>query len=320
MGGFACSSWYFLRFTSPYHDEGPFEPRSMQYWMPVDLYVGGAEHAVLHLLYARFWTMALADEGLLNFREPFTKLVNQGQLLAPDGQRMSKSRGNVITPDQVVNLYGADALRIYEMFMAPFDQDIIWNTDGINGAFRFLKRVWRLYRDSYTASSGSPGSDPDLEKKLHKTIKLVTQRIEGFKFNTMISALMEFVNVMYANFLSGDWDNQSYHSCLETFLILLAPSAPYISDYLWKQTRHAGSVHEQAWPEWNENLIVDQFVKIAVQINGKFRDLIEVPIDESEQLVFEAALDRERIKQHLSGETVLKKHYVPGRVINLVTK
>ena len=319
MGGFACSAWYFLRFTSPHHDEGPFESKSMQYWMPVDLYVGGAEHAVLHLLYARFWTMALADEGLLNFREPFTKLMNQGQLLAPDGQRMSKSSGNVITPDQIVNLYGADALRIYEMFMAPFDQDISWNTDGINGAFRFLKRVWRLYRDTYSASAGSTGYDPELEKKLHKTIKLVTERIEAFKFNTMISALMEFVNELYAKYLGGHWVNHTYHSCLETFLVLLSPSAPYISDYLWKQTRHAGSVHEQAWPEWNENLIVDQFVEIAVQIDGKFRDLIEVPIDESEQFVFETAMDRERIKQHLSGETVLKKHYVPGRVINLVT-
>ncbi len=164
MGGFACSSWYFLRFASPDYHQGPFDPQAVQYWLPVDLYVGGAEHAVLHLLYARFWTRVLADAGLVNFREPFTKLLNQGQLLAPDGNRMSKSRGNVITPDSMVEIHGADALRIYELFMAPFDQDIRWSTDGIHGASRFLNRIWNLYVETFTGSNQATGQDFQLER------------------------------------------------------------------------------------------------------------------------------------------------------------
>ncbi len=193
MGGFACSSWYFLRFTSPHFHDGPFDPVAMKYWMPVDLYVGGAEHAVLHLMYARFWTKVLADEGLLPFREPFAKLINQGQLHGADGQRMSKSRGNVITPDEMVAEYGADALRIYGMFMAPFEQNVDWNTNGITGARRFSEPGLE-FGFVLLGSLTNKGVDPDLEKELHRTIKAVTERIETFRFNTMISALMEFVN------------------------------------------------------------------------------------------------------------------------------
>jgi leucyl-tRNA synthetase len=180
MGGFACSAWYYLRFTSPHFDQGPFEPAAMRYWMPVDLYVGGAEHAVLHLLYARFWTHVLADAGLVPFREPFQKLLNQGQLMGPDGQRMSKSRGNVITPDSMVETYGADALRAHELFMAPFDQDVAWSVDGISGARRFLNRTWNLFSETYFEGEASSGMDADLERKLHQTIRRVSQRIEAF--------------------------------------------------------------------------------------------------------------------------------------------
>lgn len=319
MGGFACSSWYFLRFTSPHDDQGPFEPEAMRYWMPVDLYVGGAEHAVLHLLYARFWTHVMADAGLLPFREPFLTLRNQGQLLAPDGQRMSKSRGNVITPDSMVELYGADALRIYEMFMAPFDQDIQWSADGLIGARRFLNRVWNLYAEAYGRSAGTVETDPELVTSLHKTIGVVTERIAGFRFNTMISALMEFTNVLLERFQSGSWHTATFHQSLETLMVLLAPAVPHLAEELWQQTGHAGSVHQQPWPGWEAELAQDQFVQIAVQVDGKVREVIQIPRQASEAEVRELAFAQPKISQRLEGKLVKGVFYAPGRVLNIVT-
>jgi leucyl-tRNA synthetase len=228
MGGFACSSWYFLRFISPNADQAPFEPEAARYWMPVDLYVGGAEHAVLHLLYARFWTRFLAGEGLLSFREPFRKLLNQGQLLAPDGKRMSKSRGNVITPDSIVERFGADALRVYELFMAPFDQDVTWSGEGFGGARRFLNRIWMLYASGAFEESGkSQGRDRELESVLHKTIRDVGERIATFRLNTMVSALMEFCNELTDRYQAGNaWKSGTFHRSLVFQIILIAPPAP----------------------------------------------------------------------------------------------
>jgi leucyl-tRNA synthetase len=320
MGGFACSSWYFLRFASPRYDRGPFDPASMRYWMPVDLYVGGAEHAVLHLLYARFWTKVIADAGLVPFREPFSKLANQGQLLGADGYRMSKSRGNVNTPDSIVDAYSADALRVYEMFMAPFDQDIAWSTEGLNGAWRFLNRVWNLYGETYFQGADSSGEDPQLQRMLHKTIRKVGERIEAFRLNTMVSALMELVNFLGDRQRTNAWQTASFHLALDILLLLLAPSAPHMADELWHITGHAGSVHQQTWPVWDEALARDEIIQVPVQVNGKLRGVVEVSSEAGPEEVQQAALSQARIQQHLAGQKIDKLIFVSGKVLNIVTK
>jgi leucyl-tRNA synthetase len=319
MGGFACSSWYFLRFTSPHYSDGPFEPGAMRYWMPVDLYVGGAEHAVLHLLYARFWIKVMADAGLLSFREPFSKLVNQGQLLGPDGARMAKSRGNVITPDSVVEAYGADALRIYEMFIAPFEQDIAWTTEGIVGASRFLNRVWTLVGETYELSAGAEGDDPELLRVVHKTIRRVEERIESFRFNTMVSTLMEFVNFLVDRQRAGSWQTATFHQALETLMVLLAPSAPFAADELWYLTGHDVNVHLQAWPAWDEALVGDETIRIPVEVDGKLRDVLAAPPDIARDDLRAAALASPRVRQHLAGRRIKRVVYVPGKILNIVT-
>jgi leucyl-tRNA synthetase len=318
MGGFACSSWYFLRFASPHESSAPFNTSAVEYWLPVDLYVGGAEHAVLHLLYARFWTKFLADEGLIHFREPFLHLRNQGQLLAADGQRMSKSRGNVITPDSVVATYGADALRLYVMFIAPFDQDVSWNTDGINGARRFLNRVWTLFADTYFASADCSALDAGLERSLHRTIRAVTERIADFRLNTMISALMEFTNQLYDQYQAGNWQTVTYHQALDDMLLLLAPAAPYIAEELWLLTGKPGSVHLHFWPVWNEEKASEDMVELPVQVNGKFRLTIQVAREMSQEQVTARALEQPKLAELLSGCQIEQVFYVPGKIINIV--
>lgn len=320
MGGFACSSWYFLRFVSPGYQEGPFEPEAMRYWMPVDLYMGGAEHAVLHLLYARFWTMALADIGLLPFREPFSKLVNQGQLLAPDGQRMSKSRGNVITPDEITATYGADSLRVYELFMAPFDQDIRWNIEGIVGAYRFLERIWLMYRESYFDSEGSEEVDDELERWLHQTIQKVSQRIEDFRFNTVVSALMEFVNVLMDRYRTGHWHSSTYHQSLDILLVLLAPITPFIADEIWLLTGHSGSIHNQSWPAWDPELVWEPDLQLPVQVNGRLRAVINAPANASQESVEEIAFSDPGIIRNIEGKQIRKIYYVQGKILNIIAK
>ncbi len=318
MGGFACSSWYFLRFASPHYEDGPFEEEAMRYWLPVDLYVGGAEHAVLHLLYARFWTRVMADEGLVPFREPFPKLRNQGQMMGVDGSRMSKSRGNVITPDWVVNRYGADALRVYTLFMAPFEQDVSWSTDGINGASRFVTRLWNLYRETYHASAGSRERDPGLERELHQTIRQVSERIETFRMNTMVSALMQFTNTLQARLRDGRWRTATFHEALDKLMVLIAPTTPYLVEELWRRTGHQGSVHRQPWPAWDPELSREESAQIAVQINGKVRAVIEVPASAAQAEVEEIALAQEQVQNQLRGQTVSRTIYVPGKILNLV--
>jgi len=324
MGGFACSSWYFLRFTSPHYHEAPFEPQAMNYWMPVDLYVGGAEHAVLHLLYARFWTKAMADEGLLPFREPFSRLINQGQLHGIDGQRMSKSRGNVITPDEMVAEYGADALRIYGMFMAPFEQSVDWNTEGMNGARRFLNRVWSLVGDYYQQSTQVRGSDTSIDEELerarHRVIKDVTQRIETFRFNTMISALMEFTNLLYERVKTRKWRTDTFHASLETLLILLAPAAPYVTEELWIRTGHDFSIHQQEWPVYDKALTHVKIVEIPVQINGKMRGTIMAEPQTPEAEALQNVKESPEIQKYLKGRKVTRVIYVPGKILNVIAK
>jgi leucyl-tRNA synthetase len=320
MGGFACSSWYFLRFTSPHYDQGPYDPQEARYWMPVDLYVGGAEHAVLHLLYARFWTMVLADEGLISFREPFSRLISQGQMLAPDGQRMSKSRGNVVTPDSMVQAHGADALRLYEMFLAPFEQDVDWNPSGIAGTRRFLSRLWNLYADTYISSSGCQEVDEKLERQLHRAIRQISERIQNLRFNTMVSALMEFVGYLVDIQRGGKFYTKSYHAALDTLMILVAPAAPHIAEELWHRTGHTGSVHQQVWPVWDPELAKDELVQIPVQVNGKFRQLIEVPVDMEHEEVEKLALSHDKVQSILGAAGIAKVIYIPGKILNFVTR
>ena len=288
--------------------------------MPVDLYVGGAEHAVLHLLYARFWTMFLADEGLVPFREPFNRLRNQGQMMGTDGQRMSKSRRNVITPDEMVATYGADALRIYEMFMAPFEQDVSWSEEGINGARRFLNRVWRLYAKTYQASQSQQAEDPGLKQLTHQTILRVGERIETFRLNTMVSALMEFVNALAERQRNRRWQTAEYHQALEILMILLAPAAPHLADELWSLTGHTGSVHSQPWPAWNPELAWEGQVEIAIQVDSRVRAVVEVPPQAGQDEVLQIALAEPKVSQFLSGRKVAQIFFVPGRIMNLVTQ
>jgi leucyl-tRNA synthetase len=320
LGGFACSSWYFLRFTSPHEQHRPYDPQAVHRWMPVDLYVGGAEHAVLHLLYARFWTKALADEGLLSFREPFARLINQGQLHGPDGYRMSKSRGNVITPDEMVAEYGADALRLYVMFMAPFDYDVDWSNEGIRGTWRFLSRVWELYTSLDLSEIDPVQTDPDLLRALHRTIRDVTERVEDFRFNTMVSALMEFGNELFERRRNGLWQTGSFQAALETFLLLLAPGAPYIAEELWQRTGHPGSVHQQPWPAYNPRLAMEEVIEIPVQVDGRLRDKLQMTPQANREQVETAARDSSGVQAALQGRRVARIVYVPGKIVNIVTE
>jgi len=285
--------------------------------MPVDLYIGGAEHAVLHLLYARFWTKVLADEDLVPFREPFTRLINQGQLHGSDGRRMSKSRGNVVTPDEIVEEYGADALRIYVLFMAPFEQNVDWNTDGITGARRFLNRVWNLILTYWLPTCN--GVDPDLEKEMHRAIKTVTERIETFRFNIMVSALMSFVNLLYKQAKTNHWKTKTFQDCLEALLVLLAPAAPYIAEELWKATGHDCSVHQQSWPRFDENLVRAESLEIPVQVNGKTRGNIGIDDLTSESEAFSIALETSAIQKYIHGREITRVIYIAGKILNIVT-
>ncbi len=319
MGGFACSSWYFLRFTSPDYHAGPFDPKRMAAWMPVDLYVGGSEHAVLHLLYARFWTKFLADEGLVPFREPFSKLVNQGQLHGPDGSRMSKSRGNVVVPDDLVASYGADAVRIYCLFIAPFIQNVDWNPDGINGAWRFLNRVWNLVLEYWDPKNREVGSqDIALERQRHQFIQAVTERMEGMRFNTLVSELMEFTNRLYDRVNEGSWQDSTFQTCLETLLVLMAPAAPYISEELWSRTGHEGSIHLETWPGWESEMVSETAVELPVQINGRKRTTIQVPASSDQEVVLRVAMEQPEVARLVAAEKISRVVYVPGKILNIV--
>ncbi|MAG37127.1 MAG: leucine--tRNA ligase, partial [Dehalococcoidia bacterium] len=328
MGGFACSSWYQLRFASPDHHEGPFDPGRAKYWMPVDLYVGGAEHAVMHLLYARFWYKVMRDANLgVPGNEPFYKLLNQGQVHASDGRRMSKSRGNVITPDEMVERYGADSLRLYELFMAPFEQDVDWNEQRINGQRRFLRRIWDLILQTASPSANGDGTaadsgpdDLELARQLHKTTRRVTEDIQAFKFNTMVAALMEFANDLGERHRAGTWHTRTWDEAIRSLLVLLAPSAPHIAEELWQRTGRLGSVHQQVWPTWDEELVRDELVTVVVQIDGKVRDRLELPADAPEEDVRAAARESERAQRWVADWDAVQWRYIPGRIVSLSTK
>ncbi len=281
LDGFACSSWYFLRFASPHEDARPFDRRAVDYWLPVDLYVGGAEHAVMHLLYARMWTKVMFDEELIGFDEPFPSLRNQGVVWASDGQRMSKSKGNVVTPDAMIEKYGADALRLWELFMSPFDEATNWNEGGIGGTLRFIQRVWTMMR-RYT-ESGSPTGNPTEEtlKRTHKTIQLVTDHIERLRFNTAIAAMMD-----HLNYIAKLKPEELGRFPAESFILLLAPMAPHVTEEIWRALGHTSSIHVEPWPKFDPKLVLDEMVTVVVQINGKVRDRLQVPAGTPVKLVY----------------------------------
>ena len=310
MPQWAGSCWYFLRYVDSDNQERIFGRKKLKYWLPVDLYIGGAEHAVLHLLYSRFWIRVLYEEGLIDFDEPFLKLRNQGLILAPDGQKMSKSRGNVINPDKTIEEYGADTLRLYEMFMGPFEQTVSWDTKGIIGTRRFLEKIWKLFENQKEIVS--PKSDKEIDKILNRTIKKVTEDIENFRFNTAISSLMILVNEL---------QNRSHRiRHLKILLLLLAPFAPHISEELWQRhfSNLANSIYNQSWPRYNPKLIREEIITLVVQVNGKIRDKIEVEADISEEKAKELAISREKIKKWTRGKEIKKIIFVPQKLINLV--
>ncbi|HET8574713.1 MAG TPA: class I tRNA ligase family protein [Candidatus Paceibacterota bacterium] len=307
MDTFVCSSWYYYRFADPRNEKEFASKKEIKKWLPVDLYMGGAEHTVLHLLYARFFTKVLHEHGYTDFDEPFQKLRHQGLILADDGRKMSKSLGNVVNPDEVVGTYGADTLRTYEMFMGPIEVSKPWNDGNIIGARRFLERVWR--QAEKVTDTGEEGEE--FSQILHRTIKKVTSDIENFSFNTAISQLMICANTMeqMEAIRSEDW---------RVFLRLLAPFAPFISEELWRGTPEMDSVHVASWPEYDEAKVREEKRRIAVQVNGKVRGTIEIDGDTEEKDALEQALQLPEIQRHLEGKTVKKTIFVPGKILNIV--
>jgi leucyl-tRNA synthetase len=321
MDTFMCSSWYFLRYTSPRYEKAAFDPEKVKYWMPVDLYTGGAEHAVMHLFYARFFTKALRDMKLIDFGEPFTRLFNQGVIIA-EKQKMSKSRGNVVNPDDYVAELGADAVRAYLMFIAPWEQGGEWDDRGISGISRWLNRVWNLVTGGYHQDAEARPADEEraLTRLTHQTIRKVTQDLEKLRLNTMISALMEYTNYLTKTKEEGIIGEATWKESIDTLMLLLAPTAPHLAEELWQRTGHAYSIHNQSWPKWDEALAKDEEITLVVQVNGKLRERIAVPVSISEAEAKEKALESPRVKAHTEGKKIVKTIYVPGRLVNIVVK
>ena len=324
MDTFMCSSWYFLRYASPHYENAPFDAERIKYWLPVDLYTGGAEHAVMHLFYARFFIKALRDMGLVSFGEPFTRLFNQGVIIA-ERQKMSKSKGNVVTPDAYVSELGADAVRAYLMFIGPWEQGGEWNDSGISGISRWLNRVWNLVTGGYSRGGEvSPAvrgkAERDLSRLTHQTIKKVTEDMERLRFNTMLAALMEFTNYLTRVREEGMVSLSQWGEAIDTLLLLLAPTTPHLAEELWQQRGHEYSIHNQNWPRWDEELARDEEITLVVQVNGRLRDRITVPASITEAEAKKVALESRRVKAYLEGKKVTNMVYVPGRLINLVVR
>ena len=323
MDTFMCSSWYFLRYASPHYDEGPFDAEALEYWLPVDQYTGGAEHAVMHLLYARFFIKAIRDVGLVDFDEPFTRLFNQGIIIA-QRQKMSKSRGNVVNPDNYVSELGADAVRAYLMFIGPWEQGGDWDDSGINGMSRWLNRVWNLALQGQEATLPSEAPDQraakDLRHRTHKTIKKVTEDLGRFRYNTMLASLMEFSNHLAKVLSEKSVDSSSWQEATDTLLLLLAPTAPHLCEELWTRTGHPYSIHKQPFPKWDEELAAEEQTTLVIQINGKLRDKVTVPASITETEAQELALSQPRVKAFLEGKQVTSVIYVPQKLVNLVVK
>ncbi|MFJ8264362.1 leucine--tRNA ligase [Peribacillus asahii] len=314
MPQWAGSSWYYLRYIDPNNADALADAEKLKEWLPVDIYIGGAEHAVLHLLYARFWHKFLYDLGVVPTKEPFQNLFNQGMILGENNEKMSKSKGNVVNPDDIVESHGADTLRLYEMFMGPLDASIAWSTNGLDGARRFLDRIWRLLVDDnnqLTDKIVEGDSTGKLEKVYHQTVKKVTENYEDLKFNTAISQLMVFINDCYkAEALPKEY--------IEGFVKLLSPVAPHIAEELWAQLGHTESITYETWPAYDEAKLIDNEVEIVVQINGKVKAKLMVPTDTTKEKLEEIAMGDNAVKEQIDGKTVRKVIAVPGKLVNIV--
>ena len=320
MDTFVDSSWYFLRYPNPQYLDGPFDPVAVKRWLPVDRYIGGAEHAVLHLMYARFFTKFLHSKGHLDFNEPFTKLINQGMIDGPDGKKMSKSKGNVINPDDYVDKYGADSVRMYLMFMGPYEDGGPWDPKRFEGTHRFVNKIWEMITSSYSEINVDSAVETELESKLHKLIKKVTEDVPNVRFNTAIASMMEFVNYASSVKLKGEVSANQWNIVVNTFTKVLAPFAPFLAEELWEKLGNHESVHAQAWPLYDENLLKDDVLTIIIQINGKLRDEFLV---NSEDAFYQDELERmakEKLGDKLAGMEVIKTVVVPGKLVNFVVR
>jgi len=312
MPNWAGSDWYFLRYIDPKNNKALVDLKKAEYWLPVDVYVGGDEHNTLHLLYSRFTYQFLWDIGVVpkNYPEPYRKRLSHGVILGPDGQRMSKSRGNVINPDEIIEAFGADALRTYLMFIGPFDATMAWSQESLEGVYRFLRRVWSFALKSL--ENAPIKSQKNVEAKLHQTIKKVGEDIENFKFNTAVAAMMEFVNIWQGEGLSRE--------DLEKFLQILAPFAPFITEELWAKLEKPFSIHTTSWPEFDSAHLIEETVTIVIQVNGKLRDQVAIKssVSESQSEVEKLALESKRVRGFVEGKKIKKVIFIPGRLINFV--
>ena len=314
MPNWAGSCWYYLRYIDPNNSEMLADPEKLKKWLPVDIYIGGAEHAVLHLLYARFWHKFLYDIGVVQTKEPFQKLFNQGMILGENNEKMSKSKGNVVNPDDIVASHGADTLRLYEMFMGPLEASIAWSTNGLDGSRRFLDRVWRLFVDENGKLSSKiveHSEEDTLEKTYHATVKKVTEDYEGLRFNTAISQMMVFINEAY----KVDVIPKEY---VEGFVKLLSPICPHITEELWEKLGNEGTITYEVWPAYDEAKLVEDEVEIVVQVNGKLKAKLHVPTDATREKMEEIALNDDAIREQIEGKTVRKVIAVPGKLVNIV--
>jgi leucyl-tRNA synthetase len=319
MDTFMCSSWYHLRYLSPKYDQGPFDEAEYNYWMPVDTYTGGIEHATMHLMYTRFFHKALRDMGITEGPEPMMQLRNQGMVLGEDHEKMSKSRGNVIAPDKLVERYGADAVRAYLMFFARWDMGAPWNSTGIDGTVRWLRRVWTLVTEPGGAATASAETKKNLRRKVHQTLKQVTRDFEQFEFNTIVSSLMELLNEMAKAKETGACGTPEWTEALDLYLRMLAPVCPHIAEELWTEVlKKPYSIHQQSWPKVDEAAAREDEITIPVQVNGKLRDRVTVPADASEEQIRSAALASETVKKYLGGKKPKKVIVAQKKLVSIV--
>ena len=318
MDTFMCSSWYHLRYLSPDYAQGPFDPAEYDYWMPVDTYTGGIEHATMHLIYTRFFHKAGRDMGIMKGSEPMMQLRNQGIILGEDSEKMSKSRGNVIAPDDLVERYGADTVRSYLMFFARWDMGAPWNSSGIEGAARWIRRVWTLFTEPASKPAAGPEALRNLRRRLHQTLARVTRDFDTFEFNTVVSGLMELLNEMYKAREQGAAGTAEWKEALDIYLRMMAPVAPHVAEELWARLGKSYSIHQQSWPTVDQEAAKEEEITLVVQVNGKVRDRIVVPVDISEAQAKELALASEIVQKHLEGKPPRKVILVPGKLVNIV--
>ncbi|GAB4526699.1 MAG: leucine--tRNA ligase [Anaerolineales bacterium] len=320
MDTFMCSSWYHLRYLSPHYDKGPFDPQEYDYWMPVDTYTGGIEHATMHLIYTRFFHKAMRDLGITQGKEPMIQLRNQGMVLGEDREKMSKSRGNVVAPDDLVQRYGADTVRAYLMFFARWDLGAPWDSQGIEGTARWVRRVWNLFvENDYTPGQASDEVRRRLRRKVHQTLQVVTNDFENFQFNTIVSSLMELLNEMGRAAQAGAVGAPEWDEAVDIYLRMMAPVAPHITEEIWTDCLGKPySIHLQSWPEVDEAAAKEDEIVIPVQVNGKVRARITVPADTGDEKIKVAALAADEVQKYLDGKSPKKVIYVPGRLVNIV--